>query len=60
MVSFPPLVNPEQPDPPRFEKVNPFSLIPEAKVEVAVEEETLRVETESPPRKVEVPIKPWE
>jgi hypothetical protein len=44
VVSLPPLESPEQFEPPKLAKVRPLSLIPEAKVEVAVVEETFRVE----------------
>ena len=44
VVSLPPLVRPEQFEPPRLVNVNPLSLIPDAKVEVAVVVEMLRTD----------------
>ena len=60
VVSLPSLPRPEHPPPPRFVNVSPFMLIPDANVEVAVVVPTLSAETERPPKKVDVPIRPWE
>jgi len=60
VVSLPSLPRPEHPPPPRFVNVRPFTLMPDANVEVAVVVETLSEDTERPPKKVDVPIRPWE
>ena len=56
VVNLPPFVRPEQLDPPRFVNVSPLTLIPDAKVEVAVVVPTLSADTESPPANVLVAV----
>ena len=56
VVSFPSLPRPEHPEAPRFVNVSPLTLIPDAKVEVAVVVPTLSADTESPPANVLVAV----